>query len=92
MQHVLYLLAICWLTSGCASALLRPGAPTPARLGEDTPTSLELRKLPAPREPLVVAVYQFRDQTGQYKPDGGFSTAVTQGATNILVRTLDESG
>ena len=92
MQHLFYLLALCWLASGCASALLRPAAPTPARPGEVTPTTLELRNLPAPREPLVVAVYQFRDQTGQYKPDGGFSTAVTQGATNILVRTLDESG
>ena len=92
MKNLLFLLAVLWLGSGCASALLRPAAPTPARLGEATPTGLELRNLPAPREPLVVAVYQFRDQTGQYKPDGGFSTAVTQGATNILVRTLDESG
>ena len=92
MKNLLSLLALVWLASGCASALLRPATPKPARIGEATPTTLSLRNIPAPREPLVVAVYQFRDQTGQYKPDGGFSTAVTQGATNILVRTLDESG
>jgi curli production assembly/transport component CsgG len=43
----------------------------------------------------VVAVYKFRDQTGQLKATGlgtSFSTAITQGATNILIRALEESG
>ena len=43
----------------------------------------------------MTAVYKFRDQTGQYKPsDNGanWSTAVTQGATTILIRVLEESG
>ncbi len=55
----------------------------------------ELLNLPEPKEKIVVAVYKFRDQTGQYKPSetgANWSTAVTQGATNILIRALEESG
>ncbi len=54
-----------------------------------------LRSLPPPREPIVVAVYKFRDQTGQYKGSDSImqnSTAVTQGATSMLVRALLEAG
>ncbi|WP_235893496.1 CsgG/HfaB family protein [Litoribacter populi] len=54
----------------------------------------ELLNLPEPKEPVVVAVYKFRDQTGQYKETNvgaSWSTAVTQGATNILIRALEES-
>lgn len=42
----------------------------------------------------VVAVYKFRDQTGQYRLQengASFSTVVTQGATSILLRALEES-
>jgi curli production assembly/transport component CsgG len=54
-----------------------------------------MKELPAPREKIVAAVYQFRDQTGQYKPSevgASWSTAVTQGATSILLQSLEESG
>ena len=54
-----------------------------------------LRSLPPPHEPIVVAVYKFRDQTGQYKGSDSImqnSTAVTQGATSMLVRALLEAG
>ena len=66
-----------------------------AELGPETPVKKDLLELPTPKEPIVVAVYKFRDQTGQYKPSNvgaNWSTAVTQGATNILVRALEESG
>lgn len=54
----------------------------------------ELARLPAPRGKVAVAVYGFRDQTGQYKPapDSSFSTAVTQGAAAILIKALLDSG
>ncbi|MDZ7766009.1 MAG: CsgG/HfaB family protein [Melioribacteraceae bacterium] len=51
--------------------------------------------MPEPREKIVAAVYKFRDQTGQYKASAGgtsWSTAVTQGATSILLKALEESG
>lgn len=66
-----------------------------ARIGENTEITLSLRNLPAPEEPVVVGVYNFRDLTGQYKPSevgSTFSTAVTQGATSILLKALEDSG
>lgn len=81
--------------SGCSSYMHQPHKQREARLGEDTGITPDLRKLPGPSEKLVAAVYKFRDQTGQYKPsDNGinYSTAVTQGATNILLKALEESG
>ncbi|MBB5282538.1 curli production assembly/transport component CsgG [Rhabdobacter roseus] len=66
-----------------------------ARLGEETNLTSELRKLPLPKEKLAAAVYKFRDQTGQYKPSetgANWSTAITQGTTNILLKALEESG
>jgi len=65
-----------------------------AELGHETPEKQDLLNLPKPKEPIVVAVYKFRDQTGQYKESNvgsSWSTAVTQGATNILIRALEES-
>jgi curli production assembly/transport component CsgG len=54
----------------------------------------ELKSLPKPKGKIPVAVYSFRDQTGQYKPQANvssFSTAVTQGATSILMQALSDS-
>ncbi len=54
----------------------------------------ELKAKPKPNFPIPVAVYSFRDQTGQYKPQqnvSSFSTAVTQGANAILLQTLLDS-
>ncbi|MDT3719500.1 CsgG/HfaB family protein [Pseudomonas oryzihabitans] len=57
-------------------------------------TYYDLLALPPPKGPLVAAVYGFRDQTGQYKPNpaSSFSTAVTQGAGSMLVDALQASG
>lgn len=54
-----------------------------------------LRSIPEPNEKVVAAVYRFRDQTGQYKPSdrvASWSTAVTQGATSILIKSMEDSG
>jgi len=66
----------------------------PARLGAELDGDTRWQQLPAPRTKTVVAVYKFRDQTGQYKPQSNgssFSTAVTQGATTMLIRALEQS-
>ncbi|MCO6478868.1 MAG: hypothetical protein J5I94_19695 [Phaeodactylibacter sp.] len=84
-----------WVFSGCGAYLNQPMKTTRARLGEETPFNFHLRNLPKPEEPIIVAVYKLRDQTGQYKPTEvgtSWSTAVTQGATNILIKTLMDSG
>nr|WP_136250999.1 CsgG/HfaB family protein [Ningiella ruwaisensis] len=61
---------------------------------EDSEALKELKALPRPVGKIPVSVYAFRDQTGQYKPSTGassFSTAVTQGATSVLMQTLAET-
>lgn len=81
--------------TGCAAMLNQPLVKTePAQLGVDTQTFKELKQLPAPKDRVVVAVYKFRDQTGQYKvteTGASWSTAITQGATSILLRALEAS-
>ncbi|WP_271765240.1 CsgG/HfaB family protein [Aquimarina algiphila] len=80
--------------SGCGTYFNQPITIESARIGEDTEVTKTLRDFPSPVEPLVVGVYKFRDQTGQYKPtESGntFSTAVTQGATTILIKALEDS-
>ncbi len=82
------------LLGGCAN-YLKPFETKPARPGLQSTAHEALAELPPPSEKIVVAVYRFRDQTGQYKPSetaSSFSTAVTQGATSILMRALEESG
>jgi|TARA_R110002074_G_scaffold145564_2_gene294513 curli production assembly/transport component CsgG len=59
------------------------------------PTHKELLELPAPEKQPVVAVYGFPDLTGQRKQKGDsamFSTAVTQGASTMLIDALKTAG
>jgi curli production assembly/transport component CsgG len=81
------------LFSGCLS-YFEPYKTEPARLGAKSTSNKELKNLPKPKEKIVAAVYKFRDQTGQYKSaasGASWSTAVTQGATSILLEALEES-
>ena len=90
----LLLLGTLFLSSACGSLLNQTMSSTKARLGEETQSTISLKSLPEPKEPVVVAVYKFRDQTGQYKPSENgtsWSTAVTQGATTILIKALEDS-
>jgi curli production assembly/transport component CsgG len=89
-------LAITTLT-GCAN-LVRPMSPAGI---EDQPKASptiikEIDTLPAPGSPkIAVAVYNFKDMTGQRKNSNTlslFSTAVTQGAESYLIKTLQEAG
>ncbi len=59
------------------------------------PTQDKLINLPAPNQKAVVAVYSFKDLTGQRKSSQKmalFSTAVTQGADNYLIDALRSAG
>ena len=87
------LIALIAVLNGCRAYFHQPTALHSARLGEETSITEELRTLPPPKEVLAAAVYKFRDQTGQYKPaeTSNFSTAVTQGATNILLKAMEDS-
>ncbi|MBL6448090.1 CsgG/HfaB family protein [Fulvivirga sp. 29W222] len=79
----------------CAPYFHQPLRVSEARLGAETPQLQRFGTLPAPKDKIVAAVYKFRDQTGQYKntqAGTSWSTAVTQGATSILLRAMEESG
>ena len=56
-------------------------------------TFLEVPELDG--DPIIIAVYDFLDMTGQKKPGGNFasmSTAVTQGSYQILIKALQDAG
>jgi|TARA_R110002020_G_scaffold433584_1_gene643686 curli production assembly/transport component CsgG len=56
----------------------------------------DLSTITAPKgDPIIIAVYDFLDMTGQKKPGGSFasmSTAVTQGSYQILIKSLQDAG
>lgn len=88
-------LAIAALT-GCAAVrpITEPGIASAAKVSENI--NKDFADVPAPQgPPITVAVYGFKDLTGQRKPSNTlslFSTAVTQGAEAYLIKTLQEVG
>lgn len=79
--------------NGC-SGFMASKFTTPATLGYISASHADLVSLPSPAGKIPVAVYSFRDQTGQYKPlpnVTSFSTAVTQGAASMLTQALIDS-
>lgn len=86
-------LIVCTLTA--CSSMIQPVSSGKATTDYRSGVSDLLRSLPPPEQPIVVAVYKFRDQTGQYKSSETltqYSTAVTQGGTSMLIRALMEAG
>jgi len=82
------------LLVSCGARLKMPFQTEEARIGENTTPENAILKDVLPKEPIVVGVYKFRDQTGQYKLSEvgtSWSTAVTQGATTILLKSLEDS-
>lgn len=93
-------LVVALLASGCATTGRVDRNPAKSGIGNSaaqlTPPTAhhrDLVSLPPPKGKITVAVYSFRDQTGQYKPapDSSFSTSVTQGAASLLVKALLDS-
>lgn len=77
--------------AGCVGSVSPP--PTAS---ETTLTSRELHALPAPKMPLVVAVYGYADLTGKFETNNNdtvatYSHAVTQGAASVLVKALQDA-
>lgn len=93
MMKFLTLGAMLTLLAGCAGTVPSE-VRGPAQLTPLPPTGRDLLNLPAPKGKVTIAVYGMRDQTGQYKqaPDSSFSTAVTQGASSVLVKALHDTG
>lgn len=96
MKKTLLALAITGLLTGCAITQQDGGL-------EEMPVippsvmQKEFDNLPAPaaQKPLSVAVYSFKDLTGQRKPQANIaslSSAVTQGAESFLIKALQDVG
>ena len=96
LKRILILFVVV-LLGGCASAT---GPMTPIKFNtneaETLPQPEPQREIPLPEDgKIVVAVYAFKDMTGQRKYQVGvasFSTALTQGAEPILIKALQEVG
>lgn len=89
---ILLLIFMGW--SGCTTAL-NPLETERVQPGITSKVHKDLKEMPEPQEKVVAAVYRFRDQTGQYKEaeqGASWSTAVTQGATSILIKSMEDSG
>ncbi len=82
------------ILGGCSS-MIQPLTSSKPVVGYESSVFQQLAALPPPPEPIVVSVYKFRDQTGQYKTSDTvlqYSTAVTQGATSLLIKALMDAG
>ncbi|MFT7684121.1 MAG: curli production assembly/transport component CsgG [Moritella dasanensis] len=81
------------IMTGCSNSLSIPDTSDTPSLMQRGSTYNDLVALPKPKGKIYVAVYDFRDQTGQYKPqpNSNFSTAVPQGATALLTMALLDS-
>lgn len=93
------LVALC-LLSGCATVGESgrdsiPPTTSLAYIPQKTETQRMLEAIPPPQRPVAIAVYDFTDQTGQFKPTDNTQTlsrAVSQGAASILVKALQDAG
>lgn len=79
--------------SGCYGQI-KPVRSSKAVVGYVSQAYKKLAYLPPPKVPIIVSVYNFRDQTGQFKSRDVFtnSTSVTQGATSMLIKALRDAG
>jgi curli production assembly/transport component CsgG len=78
--------------TGCANIQMWAVQEDPIKLEPKQSLSVKLPVLDGP--PMTVAVYGFRDLTGQMKPNDRlavFSKAVTQGAEVFLIKSLQDS-
>ena len=93
MKRQLLLIVPLLALAGCATHIGSPVADEKATLMPRSVSYKELISLPKPKGKIVAAVYDFRDQTGQYlpAPASNFSTAVTQGGVAMLSTALWDS-
>ena len=91
-MKIIALIILALLLTGCAALEYERGVQDPIAL---TPRESLMAKLPAlDGPPMTIAVYGFRDLTGQMKPSDRlalFSKAVTQGAEVFLIKSLQDS-
>ena len=94
MENILLALVVACFVSGCSSVASVPEVKPPKQFKSVVEDELvNLPRLDAPI--MTIAVYDFKDETGQRKPSEKFSqlsTAVTQGAHNFVIDALQRAG
>src|SRR5437870_1435855 len=84
------------LLAGCSQNMLYNNSMVEeAKVTDRTRATDILQSLPAPAAKIPISVYDFQDQTGQFKNNGAFtdySSAVTKGGYAILIKSLLEAG
>lgn len=90
----IHLIVVLVALSACSSVVPPSAVKSNARLTPVSDVTIDLNRLPAPRNKIPVAVYAFRDQTGQFKPspESLNSSQVSQGVSSVLVKALRDSG
>ncbi len=90
MLRLLSIFLLSLLLVGCASNKAK------FDVRKQTVAYKDLTTIKAPAgDPIIIAVYDFLDMTGQKKPGGNFasmSTAVTQGSYQLLIKALQDAG
>ncbi len=80
------------ILSACSSKILYDNNQiSEAQVTDVTSVGRLLSNLPEPSQRIPVVVYDFQDQTGQFKYNDNFSnysSAVTKGAVSVLIKTL----
>lgn len=92
-MRTLFAILLTVFVTGCANIHMWAAAEEPVKLEPRQSLLTRLPVLDGP--PMTVAVYGFRDLTGQMKPNDRlavFSKAVTQGSEVFLIKSLQDSG
>ena len=91
LKNIAIILLLSIFISGCSSTMANKG-----HLKTQSIAFKELETITQPEgAPIIKAVYDFGDMSGQKKPGGNYasmSSAVTQGSYQILIKALQDAG
>ena len=91
LRNIAIILLLSVFVSGCSSTMANKG-----HLKTQSIAFKELETITQPEgAPIIIAVYDFGDMSGQKKPGGNYasmSSAVTQGSYQILIKALQDAG
>ena len=91
LKNIAIILFLSVFVSGCSSTMAKKGY-----LKTQSIAFKELETITQPEgSPIIIAVYDFNDMSGQKKPGGNYasmSSAVTQGSYQILIKALQDAG
>jgi curli production assembly/transport component CsgG len=96
LKSIFISLSTLLLLEGCSiNTLYTNDAVSKAHITDDTAATGVLMSLQKPARSVPAVVYEFQDQTGQFKNNGSYtdySSAVTRGGYSILVKALLDAG